>query len=445
MTRTRLSPLGLLALATLLGGCGSASEPPTRVVFVTLDTWRGDAFGPEITPELDRFAARGRVWERHYTATSTTQPTHASLFTGQQPWTHGVTRNGMVLAEERTTLAEHLASFGFSTHAVVSSFPLEERFGFAQGFDVYEDDFDVPYVQNWEGEQTEAGRFYSLARSVTDRALAALDAGTGAKQFFWFHYFDPHDPYGDTVGDVYRIDQLLNLAAKGDPGIDAELARARERYDRDVTAMDVELGRLFARLAQDADRVTTHVLITADHGESFGEAGALGHGKRVTREQVEVPLVLVSPSVSPGRDARASGSADVAPTLLAALGLPSEALTGPNGGRNLLSADSGQAAAVYGMRRSFAKPKPELLTDGTRRALPPHWFFRVERDELIAGNAEVLVGEDDPARPLDAETPQALELRRLFAGLAALVEAGGALELVDPATQDALNKLGYAR
>ena len=57
--------------------------------------------------------ASGARFEDAYAPTSTTAPTHATLFTGLHPWEHGVPRNGRVLADEHVTLAERLAKTAY--------------------------------------------------------------------------------------------------------------------------------------------------------------------------------------------------------------------------------------------------------------------------------------------------------------------------------------------
>ncbi len=434
----------LPALALLpLVACAQDARP-TRVVLITLDTLRYDGFagegGEQRMPALHALADRGQTFERNYASTSTTQPTHASLFTGLHPWAHGVTRNGLVLADERTTLAERLRANGFETHAVVASFPLHEQFGFAQGFDTYVDDFDVPYARKWEGKMTEQGTFFSLATSITRDAQLALDGATGERQFFWFHYFDPHDPYGDSAGgDPMHLPDLITLAAKHDPALTTELERARARYDADLAALDRSLATLFARLAADEDQFETHIVVTADHGESFGEHMSIGHGKRVTPEQVHVPLVITSPRATPAVRRDAVTSVDLARTLLALTGVDA---TGFHG-RDLLApgADSDDAT-VFGMRRTFDEPRPERLSDGRVRPLAPHWFFAVRGDELFAGDATTVLRDDALDRELDG--PSGAEWRGQFAAFTALLEAGGDAEaLVDEETLEALRLLGY--
>ena len=432
-----------LLTAASVAGCAKGRRP-TRVVLITLDTLRYDSFagegGEARMPALHALAKRGWNFERAYASTSTTQPTHASLLTGLPPWAHGVTRNGLVLADDRVTVAERFREHGFESHAVVASFPLHERFGFAQGFDGFVDDFDVPYVRIWEGQATEQGTFFSLAESVTREALAALDRADQGDQFFWFHYFDPHDPYGDAAGgsEVVEIPTLLSLAAKRDASLDNGLAAARARYDADLTAMDRSLARLFERLEEDEGRFDTHMVVTADHGESFGERLSIGHGKRVTREQVQVPLLVVSPRAKPRVRHDATTSVDIARTLLSLAGFQDDVFQG----RDLVSSD--RADLVFGMRRTFSVPKPELLSDGRRRALPPTWFFAVDGDDVLyAGNGQLVLVEDELGREL--EGPAADDLRRKFAALESLLAAGGEAEAIqDEETLNALRTLGYA-
>ncbi len=147
----------------LLLACGSGGEQrPVRRVLVTLDTLRLDVFaGGESSPleRTRRWADRGLVFERYYSATSSTQPSHATLFTGLHPWQHGVPRNGVLLAEEHLTPAEQLALEGFRSGAVVSSFPVHSSFGFAQGFDVYSEEFSEGHMKRWNGVERDGAAF----------------------------------------------------------------------------------------------------------------------------------------------------------------------------------------------------------------------------------------------------------------------------------------------
>ncbi|MGK0486594.1 MAG: putative AlkP superfamily pyrophosphatase or phosphodiesterase, partial [Myxococcota bacterium] len=141
----------MLAIVMLTGtGCGEGefsrksndAERGTRVVLITLDTMRRDtlegrASGQSAMPLTQAWARRGLTLDRHYAASSTTEPTHASLMTGLSPWQHGVSRNGLVLDGKYTTLAEIYSQNDYRTGAVVSSFPVHRTFGFEQGFEKF--------------------------------------------------------------------------------------------------------------------------------------------------------------------------------------------------------------------------------------------------------------------------------------------------------------------
>lgn len=436
-----LSTLVLGALAGLATLAACSDTRGERIVLVTVDTWRADALAD--MPRTAAFLHRGQLFEQSYSATSTTQPTHASLLTGLHPWQHGVTRNGEVLGTDVTTVAERLAAAGYATGAVVASFPLGRRFGFDQGFQRYTDTFDQLYVQNWEGESIEDGRFFSLGRTIAAEARATAAALAGDRQFLWIHLFDPHDPYGDADPDPERAKEalpilaLLLAAGKGPEAKAREyLAQAETLYRRDLAAVDGTLADLLEELASDA-RFTTHVVVTGDHGESFGEQGCIGHGKRLTPEQVHVPLAIVSPRVSPGTRTDAAGSVDVAATLLALGGVDR---TGTHG-RDLLGPVP-PAAHAYGMRRNFTSRKSEQLVDGRQLLVEGTRFFVAGDGQLLTGDAEHVLVDDDPTRPYTG--PRAADLRAAFTGFDALLEGTSVELLENDEVNRALHALGYA-
>lgn len=437
-----------LAFALASGAC-SGGEKPTRVVLITLDTLRADRFTEATMPLVWARAKRGVVFEQFYASTSSTQPTHATIFTGLEPWQHGVTLNGAVLDEARETLTERFKSEGFATAAIVASFPLERRFGFAQGFDSYFDTFDhqqgtAKSNPHWAGVEVEED-FYSLADSITTRAVAAIDAARAERQFYWFHYFDPHAPYGDTGGDAgadtsgeaIKLEDLTAAARNRSPEFDALLESARAAYDVDVRHLDRALDRLLARLDADSAQFETHVFLTADHGESFGEDGALGHGKRVIRSQVHVPGIVLSPRVAPAVRSDAAGSIDVMPTLLALAGL-----AGADRciGRNLADSRASEQKPTLGMRRTFPKPFKDVHTDGTVVTVNGPQFFLVRDGRLYIGDGERIEGEDS------APSPELVErVRAIFAACEVELTASRGREDLSPETQRALEALGYTR
>ena len=456
MTRPSWHSLGLAGLllaGILLPACGGAGGKKVRIVVITIDTLRqeclnGDEQGNCAMPLTRAYADRGHRFAWGYSSTSTTQPSHATLFTGLHPWQHGVVRNGTVLVDSHRTLAEYLADAGFENHAVVSSFPVDSQFGFDQGFDTFDDDFDLDFGrQEWSGKEVDDHGFYSLAATINEKAFAALDAAEGRKQFFWFHYFDAHDPYGDTTFDqanphAEAVDKgmttkaLRGLAQARDERLQKAIAEAWRQYDVDVADMDVKLGELFERLDRDAEEYETHVLFTADHGESFGDDLSLGHGSRLTPQQVHVPLFIVSPLLEPKVRQDAAGAVDVFETVLALAGVESEQGTF---GRDLVSTDAG---SVFGMRRKHQGTKQDPRIDGTFERLATPRFYAVKDGVLYAGNSERVVRNTVPEAPV-ADEELATKLKALFKTFETQLSSSATVEMLDAETQDALRSLGY--
>ncbi len=441
--------LGVLLVSGL--ACHPFASKDTRIVLITLDTLRYDSFerqgdGEALTdmPALTAWGREAAVFDRFYSATSTTQPSHASMFTGLHPWQHGVTRNGQPLAAEALTVSEILQDAGFSTAAVVASFPLSREFGYEQGFGIFDDDFKRGQRGGWsrrEGEAEAAKPFFSRADTISRKAIELIDGEESGRQFFWFHYFDPHDPYGDSSDEenapVTGPLRALEIAAKGkDPSAEVELAR--RLYNQDVRFMDRWIATVLDRLASDDDRFDTHIVIVADHGESFGEDGSMAHGTRLTAGQIHVPCLILSPRVAAGRRADPAGSVDIGATLLSLAGIK----PGLVAGRDLTLAPS-VPPRVFGMRRVHSKGARFQRLDGQRYAIDVPWFYTVLPDGyVVRGNSEEIESLpdslSDPARQDLGE-----DLRRLFKAFEAELDGSFRQENLDPETREALEALGY--
>jgi arylsulfatase A-like enzyme len=362
LARTGRSAAGTAAGAALLAclGCGGPEVAPQKgLVLVTVDTLRSDhtsAYGYErdTTPTLRSIAARGALAEHAYAPSAVTAPSHASLFTARYPIAHGLVKNGLPLAEREQTLAEVLRDQGWSTAAIVSSFVLDRKFGFAQGFEHYEDDFDPANatlrVSEWEGHPVAEG-FDRRARETTDRAVQWLEHRSPDRPFFLFvHYFDPHDPYAPP-------------AAAGSP-FRPRSATPRERaialYDAEIRFVDGQLGRLIEALEELGLGSSTLLVVTSDHGEGLGDHDQMFHGLNIYEEAVRVPLLFRWPGRIPagGRIAAPVELVDVAPTILDLL-----SVAHPPGfrGRSLARALGGEEALdperpVFLQRRHFDGP-----------------------------------------------------------------------------------------
>lgn len=255
------------------------------------------------------------LFDLAYAPTATTGPTHASLFTSLYPPTHGVIKNGLILEDSFLTLAEVLSGAGYQTAGVVSSFVLKGRFGYAQGFDSYADDFRVETstinTNAWEDHVVQGG-FDRRAEETTRLAQEWLTEKRNARQPFllFVHYFDPHSPY------VPPPEYLASLGE--DPSSLTGLERVILDYDAEITYTDAQLGALLGTLAALGLEDSTIVVVTSDHGEGLMQHGHLEHGVQIYEEAVRVPLILRWPGkIRPGsKVASPFPLVDLSPTLL---------------------------------------------------------------------------------------------------------------------------------
>jgi arylsulfatase A-like enzyme len=449
--RNRRAVCGVLLLLALGLGPGCRSdhpEPATRVVLITLDTLRFDQLDPAAAaaPAMPRtlsHARKGMQFSRFYATSPVTQPSHATMFTGLHPWEHGITRNGLVLSDHFPIVAELFRQAGFATAAVIASFPLAARFGYARGFDEFTEEFSRRFKKKkdvWEGEWViPQGEFFTPGEAITDRAIEALSSTRAARQFFWFHYFDPHSPWGSSRGGELLKTEILSRAQAGGDGVSELLERARRGYAADVAYLDGALDRLLQRLARDAEKFETHVLVVADHGESFGEGGSLGHGNRLNEEQIHVPAFILSPKITPGIRGDVAGSIDVPRTLLSLAGISTGDVA--LGGRDLTSAVENDRR-VFAMRRTYREGRGrEIRLDGQVYPFDGNLFCEVDAEgRIYRGDGRGPQAADDL---LDAPARERLTARfRFFEGQ---LERSSALELLDPEVERALKSLGYAR
>jgi len=173
--------LAAAAAALLLMACGE--RRPRGVLWVTFDTTRADFLGcygkaSARTPNLDRLAAEGTLFQGAVTAVPITLPSHSTMCTGTYPILHGVRDNSFFrLPESRTTLAEVLRSRGFATGAAIGGFPLVRSSGIAQGFDFFDDHVTIG-IEDYKGDRVPgpaSARVY--AWSTLGSATGAVVAG----------------------------------------------------------------------------------------------------------------------------------------------------------------------------------------------------------------------------------------------------------------------------
>jgi arylsulfatase A-like enzyme len=289
---------------------------------VLVDTLRADRLGcygsrRAVTPAIDGLATRGTLFESAFSQANWTLPSVATLFSGLYPSGHGVRAEGKRLASDPGHLTPLMLRNGYLTVGFHAGGYLSERFGFAEGFDLY---------QAWTDF------------SEIDRAVAWLERHGDTPFFLFLHTYDVHAPYGSVPEAFWRThlggtqvdpDLLRSKPAQlfrkdgGRELSEDDLDVLSKLYDGEIRFVDAQLGRLFGeieRLGLDDDLL---VVLTSDHGEEFGEHGLLEHRTRNLYDEVtRVPLILSGPGVADGRRVEAPVQvADLLPTLAAVLDL----------------------------------------------------------------------------------------------------------------------------
>jgi choline-sulfatase len=407
-----------------------AARGPERsnVLLITIDTLRWDHLGcygshDSATPVLDGLAARGARFETAVVHVPLTAPSHASILTGLTPLGHGVRDNGaFTLPPNLGSLPMVFKRAGYDTAAFVSGFPLDRRFGFANGFDIYDD--RLPRGAGRSTAQTER-----RADATTTVVLDWLGQRTSAATWFlWVHYFDPHAPY--------------------EPPAELRARFASTPYDGEIAFVDKEIGRLFDRLQERGALAHTIVLMTADHGESLGDHGEDTHGVFVYDATVRVPWILAGPGIPKGIVPKTvARGVDAMPTLidLAGIAVPSAldgrslkpALDGrvmsdePAYLESLLSQRHLGWAPIQGLRDARWKfiqvPRPELYdlqedsAEAHNRAAAD-----VDRAAAMARHLQAQLGTTRPpaaARAQDRETGERLRALGYLGGGAVATHA----------------------
>ena len=309
------------------------------LVLISVDALRADhvsAYGypRSTTPNLDALAAEGTRFDHAYCPTPHTSYSLSSMMTGK--YLRPLLALG--LGEDSETWAQHLRRYGWRTGAFYPPavfFIDEDRFTRFEsehlGFEYAKVEFADPTLR--EQQVTE---FVDAAPA--DRPL-----------FVWVHFFEPHEPYVVHPEHVFA----------GGPSADVDA------YDSEVATADDGIGRI-TRLVR-ARRPGAIVVVTADHGEEFGEHGGRYHGTTVYDEQVRVPLVVAGPGVRAGQVIpTVVQTIDLLPTALSALGIPRPARLR---GRDLGPLLAGAPKALDSGRAFVETDDYELMASGPDRLI----------------------------------------------------------------------------
>ena len=455
-------------LALLLAACSQEPRQPNvlLVVIDTLNASHTSAYGYErdTTPRLSEFAAMGTRFDAAYAPMGLTGPSHATIFTSLYPAGHGVLKNGLSLSEDATTLAESLGAAGYQTAAVVSSFVLARKFGFAQGFSFYDDALDpseaTMSTSSWEGHVVATG-FDRRGDHTTRRAREWLEERRSPSEpfFLFVHYFDAHSPYD--APQQHRAEFIDDDA----PGDELDLIIAE--YDAEVHFADAMVGELLDVLEQQGLADDTLVVITADHGEGLMQHGYMLHGVSLFDEEVRVPLMMRWPGrIEPERLIEAPVAlADLAATILELVGVanPIESEGSPEilsqSGSSLAPALVGDAILdarrpIYLYRRhyhrAFVKPaylahrSPSIPVDGSQHGIRKgRWKYIFGPEEKLHALYDLQVDPEERHDVVPGESKRAARMQAIVRQWASHFQSADETPPVAEEDLEKLRALGY--
>jgi arylsulfatase A-like enzyme len=317
----------LAAAATVLLASCSRRDPRPSILLFVFDTTRADAVSAygrvhDTTPEFDALAASGLRYAHAYANAPWTLPSHVTLFTGLLVHQHGVGSRGVRAPDALLMLAERLRAVGYETVGVSENPFVSPTFNLAQGFERF---------VNKRRDDAAPGAAHGQPGGDDVPAFVAewLRTRRGQRPFFLFvNVMDAHElypihtenrfvPEGVDAGALQALDRHVNqriCAALPSP---REIDILKGLYLGGVAAADAKLRNVRAALRDAGVGAPLITIVTADHGEHFGEHRLMEHNFSVREALMHVPLVVSGvPGVRPAVLEQPVQLADITPTVL---------------------------------------------------------------------------------------------------------------------------------
>lgn len=330
------SAVRVLTIAILATLCGCAPAPRPNVVFILVDALRADHIGAYgynrlTTPHIDALSEKSILYRNAYSVATWTVPSIASLFTATLPVVHRVDRppvkgNALTVLDDGYLLAnEVLSEAGYVTGMVTTIGWVSPNANYGQGVDefvrVRRSDWDL--VKRAEEFITKhrdrpfhlylhlinLHDYYEPKRILNHRALLDADSPLLGLE-------------GQTAEQSYKL--LSGTLGRQGALNEKDLAALAAAYDAGLRETDILIGRLAEFLETLELLENTLIVVTADHGEQFGEHGVLTHaGESFYNEILRIPFIIAGRGRFTERTEIATpvSTIDIFPTLFALMGI----------------------------------------------------------------------------------------------------------------------------
>ncbi len=278
---------------------------PAGVIVIVMDTARSENFScygydRSTSPHIDALAKEATLYANAMASSPWTVPTHASIFTGKDPFEHGAHRIDSLktskdefanpLHEKHTTLAETFEANRFATGAFIANEAyINQRYQMDQGF------------------QTFRTR-HTSSDSINEMVYQWLDTLSTKRFFLFINYMDTHTPYNARLREDFLAEpaandkgqlqrQLFLIFMHPQPVQQRDKIRELQRrvidqYDTAIANLDEQIGLLCDFLKQKGLYQQSMIVLTSDHGEMFGEHDLVSHGQDVYQQLLWVPLII---------------------------------------------------------------------------------------------------------------------------------------------------------
>jgi arylsulfatase A-like enzyme len=361
--------------------------PPQVILFMVVDSVRADhvsSYGYErpTTPNMDAWmAAQGMQFNHAISAAPWTCPSNAAMMSGLMPTRMNSSWDtmGNALPDNVTTLAEHLSSAGYYTAGFISNSCVAGQRGFDQGFDHYDSSLMEGRPQVDSVNTVNADEMNNLVWTWLQEEWLAGD-NAAQPLFLFVYYMDPHVQYNppppyDTMYDPdYSgpfTPELFNIGQEVAEGSlvpnEQDIEHIQALYDGEISFWDAQLGNLLPALQGLGLLDNALIVITADHGDLFGEHGEWVHGTSLYEGVIRVPLLMRYPGRIPvGQVDTPVQSMDLMPTILELAGLAV-----PEG------LDAISLAAAF---RGEELPMRDIFSEVDTAPSPDHWAAWIAPD-----------------------------------------------------------------
>lgn len=348
-----------------------------NLIFVSLDTVRADVAYSGKFEAIEKLRSSGVTFLNTISSSPLTPVSHATVFTGLQPFNHDVRHLFReTISKDVPTLAEILKSEGYKTGAIVSSPGMNKWYGFSRGFDHYDD--EIPLLADGSDplqtvDVKKRGTALKRAEVVIDRAIQWVSKNKDEQPFFVFlHFFDAHWPYE---------------APKKFGG--------NNIYEEEVAYSAHHFGLFMNKMEEMRILENTTVVCFSDHGEDLdgmypndkggeklGHPEEQGHGCLLYDQTQKVLLIIKDNSLKGNVNIEEQVRlVDIMPTTLDLLGIPKNNICFD--GVSILPAINGKKLNLPAYSETFYPEEQTAATGGKFSEVCNKRSIRIKNSEKI--------------------------------------------------------------